>query len=54
MRGNGWPGRGASLDGRAEELLLDVIEEPFELEDVEAFILAREIDFDLIGDLGMS
>ena len=54
MRGEGWPGWGASLDGRAEELLLDVIKEPFELEDVEASILVREIDFDLIGDLGMS
>ena len=53
-RACGGPGRGASLDGRGEERLLDAIEVPFELDEVEAFILAREKGFDFLGDLGMS
>ena len=34
--------------------MLDPIEMPFEHEEVEAFILAREKSFGLLGDLGVS
>ena len=33
--------------------MLEAIKDPFELDDIEALILAREIDFDLLRDLRM-